>query len=526
MKIFRLLVFFFCLSGLSALAQNNAETPVITIIHSNDTHSQIEPEKTRQGKLRGGVIERAAILEYFRLQDPDLLYLDAGDFVQGSPYFNIFDGELETLCLNQQQLVASTLGNHEFDNGEEFLRRMLLMAEFPMISCNYHCEGTPLESVIVPHLILQNHDVKIGITGVSVAPDDLIFARNWAGITYEDPRTAVNREADLLRQEGCDLVIVLSHLGYEAAPAKDHKGVLDSDLAPACHGVDVIIGAHSHTNIEHGVYIMEQENHPVLITQTGGKASPLGYLQITMKEGSRYPGCRYSTDSIVCCKLHPEDYDLNGLGQQMQEYIAPYQELLETKMNVRLAYAPKRLDRGRPESLLGNFTSDAFRIIGEQMDGRKMDASVMNNGGLRSDLPEGDVTLGTLYSIFPFENTITIIDLKGNDLKELIESNAGRGMDSWSGIQVTLDKEGDKRYASEILVGGAPIDTDKLYTICTIDYLAEGNGGMTALTHAVKARNTGVLIRDAMISYVKGLEEEGKQVTAAIDGRIIVRTKQ
>lgn len=517
----RLLCSLFLLLSTQLWAQNAGQAPVITIVHTNDTHSQIEPATSRKGNQYGGVVERAALLEYCRQQTPDLLYLDAGDMIQGSPYFNVFDGEVEMLCMNQQQLIASTLGNHEFDNGLEFLHNMLSKANFPLICCNYHCEGTPIESQIVPHYMLENQGVKIGITGVTVSPVDLIFARNWAGIEFEDPCTAVNREAALLRQEGCELVIVLSHLGYFAAPRPGHKATYDSDLVAGCQGLDLVIGAHTHTNIEHGVYVNDLDGNPVLITQTGGKANPIGYLQITMKEGSRYANCHYSVDSIVCKKLHPEDYDLTEYGKDMMEFIAPYKESLDGQMSVRLGTCPEAMAKGNPQSKLGNFTADAFRQIGEKLTGKKMDVSVMNNGGLRGDMPAGDVTLGNIFGIFPFENTIAILEMKGSDLRQLIESNAGRKLDSWSGTEITLEMEGDRCVATRILIGGEPIDDDRIYNMCTIDYLAEGNSGMTALTRAISYQNTGILIRDAIIEFIKELDAKGQTVSAQLDGRVI-----
>lgn len=508
-----------------AMAQDPAQSPIITIIHTNDTHSQIDPGKLRDGRLTGGVVERAAILEYFRQnQDPDLLYLDAGDMVQGSPYFNIFNGDLEMLCMNQQQLVASTLGNHEFDNGLESLDTMLGKADFPIICCNYHCEGTAIEHRIVPHMMLDNHGIKIGITGVSVDPDGLIFAKHWQGIRFEDPISAANREAALLRHEGCDLVIVLSHIGYLAAPNPGHKNVLDSDLAMASRDIDVIIGAHTHVNIENGVYFDNQNGQRVLVTQTGAKAAPIGLLQIAMKPGSTYDNCHYSVDSIVCSKIHPEDYDLTGFGQEMEDLVAPFREQLQEQMNVRLATAPESLTRGRTQSTLGNFTADAYLAIGQQLTGRQIDCSIMNNGGLRSDLPAGDVSIGTMFNIFPFENTIVVLDLPGSELEKLIQSNAGRKLDCWSGTQITLAMDGDRCYASDIKVGGQPIDPARTYTICTIDYLAEGNSGMSALTRCTDRLNTGILIRDAMIDYVRQLDAKGLTVSASLDDRVIDNT--
>ena len=508
------------LTLLCAGCQTGSDAPVITILHTNDTHSQIDPA-TRDGKTMGGVVERAAMLEYFRSQTPDLLYFDAGDMIQGSPYFNIFKGELEILCMNQQQLIATTFGNHEFDNGLDALDSLFTIASFPIISCNYHCENTVMAKHVKPHMILKRNGVKIGVTGATVDPDGLIFNRNWEGITYEDPVTAINREAALLRQEGCDLVIVLSHVGYIV----DDPG-MDVRIASESHDIDLIIGAHSHINIENGISFPNQEGEPVFITQTGGKANPIGFLEITMKRGSRYDNCKYSVDSISCCKLHPEDYDLTGYGQAMADFIKPYAESLSDQMNEVLGYAPTLMDKGKPQSLLGNFTSDALRIMGEQAYGKPMDLGVMNNGGLRNTMQDGDVTLGTLYNIFPFENTLTILEMKGSDVLDLINSLAGKKLDALSGINVTLDLDGDRTYASSIKVGGKPVDPERIYYVATIDYLAEGNSGMSAMTKAVKTTDTGILLRDAMIDYVKQLTAAGKEITSAINDRVIDRANK
>ncbi len=524
-RIFYYILFLLTMLPTVVLAQQPVSSPVISIVHTNDTHSQILPAVNREGTAYGGVVERAAMLELLRRQDPDLLYLDAGDMVQGSPYFNIFKGELEMLCMNQQRLLATTFGNHEFDNGIDGILSMLQVADFPIISCNYHCEGTGLEARVIPHLIVENHGVRIGITGATCNPNGLIAMRNWEGIRYEDPCTAVNREAALLRREGCDLVILLSHVGYLPTPEPGREEVLDTDIAAASHDLDLIIGAHTHVNIERGITVANADNQPVVITQTGGKANPIGYLQVAMKPGSRYPECRYSVDSIVCRKLHPADYDLTGLGSEMAEIIAPYSESLSEQMNARLATAPVQLDRSRPQSLLGNFTTDALLQIGQELGGQPVDVSIMNLGGLRSEMNAGDVTVGSLYNIFPFENTVVLLDLYGRDLQELINSNAGRKLDCWAGTQITLRMDGDRCYASDILVGGQPIDPDRLYRICTIDYLAEGNSGMTVLTRTSNLVNTGQTIREAMIGYVTCLGQQGKPVEASIDGRVIDLTK-
>lgn len=502
-------------ASLFVACQSAPEAPVITIIHTNDTHSQIEPDSRSQA---GGVVERASLIEYFRSQTPDLLYVDAGDIVQGSPYFNAFKGKLEYLCMDQQQLIATTFGNHEFDNGIEALDSLYSQCHFQIISSNYHCENTVLSKYVKPHLILTRNHVKIGITGVTCNPEGLIFSRYREGITYENPVSAVNREAAILREEGCDLVIVLSHVGYIPGDS-----IMDVEIARKSKDIDLIIGGHSHFNIEDGTYVENQNDKNVLITQNAGKANPIGYLQITMKRGSEYSNCKYSVDSIFCQKLHPEDYkdQLTGYGEEMKQLIAPYTEQLTNAMNEVIGHAPVLMEKGRPQSLLGNFTTDALRTMGEQIYGHTIDLGIMNNGGLRNVLPDGDVTVGSIFNVFPFENEVFILELKGSDVLELINKLAGKKLDALSGTNVVLELNGDRTYASSIKVGGEPVDPERIYYIATIDYLAEGNSGMNALTKAVKVTKTGVLMRDLMINYVKQLTAEGKEVASDIDDRVI-----
>jgi len=252
---------------------------------------------------------------------------------------------------------------------------------------------------------------------------------------------------------------------------------------------------------------------------------PMGYLKITMQKGSRYPKCKYSVATIECKKLHPDDFDLSAYGKEMRDAIKPYQEALVDQMNVRLGTAPEPLVKGKPQSTLGNFVADAYIQIGQKKTGKKVDFAIANLGGLRSEIDAGDVTIGTMFNIFPFENKIVVLGLKGSDLKQLIESNAGRKLDATGGAVITLEMDGDRCIASSILIDGKPINPDKIYYVSTLDFLAEGNSGMSALTRAVETYDPNISARDAMIEYVKELDAAGKPVSAKIDGRVIDKTK-
>lgn len=513
-----------CLSvGLTSC--HSQDGPEILLIHTNDTHSQIDGIYLDE-RPTGGVIERASFLEFFRQTDPQLVYLDAGDMVQGSPYFNIWNGKIEMKTMNLQGLTCSTFGNHEFDNGIDFLADMLNYACFPIINCNYDVKGTALEQYTRPSMIIERKGVRIGITGVTCDPNNLIFNRNWEGITYIDPVIAANAEAAKLRAADCDIVILLSHVGYYTS---DSLG--DRRIAAKSKGIDLIIGGHTHTNIENGIEVTNAEGKPVIITQTGAKASPIGFVRLKMKKRGKHSDSTdaFQIQEIECKKLHPDLYDLSSYGRAMSDFLTPYKDSLEQKMNGVLGRAAHDLPRFRPESPLGNFASDVLREVGSTLYNHPMDIGLMNVGGLRNDLYAGDIKLGDIYRVFPFENTMAILEIQGKYLEEAIHQTEAKRLEAVSGMQITLNithektPEGDLHdeiKASNILVGGEPIDPERIYYIATIDYLAEGNDGITALTKASKYTNTGILLRDLMVEYVVRKKAEGKEIDGLIDGRI------
>lgn len=513
--------------GLIFCSCASSEGPEIVFIHTNDTHSQIDGIYMDEQPV-GGVIERASFLELFRQDDPQLVYLDAGDMVQGSPYFNIWNGRVEMKAMNLQGLICSTFGNHEFDNGVDFLSNMLSYACFPIINCNYDVKGTALEQYTRKSMIIERKGVRIGITGVTCDPNNLIFNRNWEGITYIDPVKAANEEAAKLRAAECDLVILLSHVGYFPADS-----VGDRRIAINSKGIDIIIGGHTHTNIEAGIEVQNAEGKTVVITQTGAKASPIGHISVKMKKKGKHKDSSdaYEVGEIVCKKLHPDLYDLRHYGRVMSDFITPYRDSLDQKMSAVLGRAAHDMPRFRPQSPLSNFASDVLREVGTQYYGQKIDVGIMNIGGLRNDLYAGDIKLGDIYRVFPFENTLAILELKGKYLEEAIHQVQAKRLEGFSGTQITLnvkhetvenDEERDIITADNILIDGKPIDPERIYYVATIDYLAEGNDNMTALTKASKYTNSGILLRDLMVDYIQKQKASGKEIDGAIDGRVIV----
>lgn len=468
---------------------------VITIVHTNDTHSQIDPMTTKDGQTMGGVEMRATLLDIVRKDNKDVMYLDAGDMVQGQPYFNIWKGTLEALCMNQQQLMASTFGNHEFDNGQEPLLEMLKTAKYKLVNCNYHCENTILKDYVVPHMIVENQGIKIGITGVTCNPNQLIFNNYWEGITYEPASEAANREAKVLRDMGCTLVVVLSHEGYW-----DNDSIMDRKIALQSHDIDLIIGGHTHTNIEEGVVVPNADGKQVVITQTGGKHYNMGMVKVYCTKS--WGDC--VVDSIVCSKIHAEDYvnterykavwDTIGI----RRLVEPYRNELAATMDNVIGHTDIDLLKGDYTSTLSQFTANAYLTIGKTLTGKNMDAAIMNLGGLRNEIKAGDITIGDIYKVFPFDNTIVVLDIKGKYIKKMFAERKMLKMPAMAGIEMT---------EKGVRINGKSIDTEKVYTICTINYLVEGNDGFGDLARAESINDTGVFIRDAMIEYVKNSQQ-------------------
>jgi len=249
----------------------------IVILHTNDVHSRIDPFPMNDPKFpgMGGFARRAAVIRKIRSSEPHVLLLDAGDIFQGTPYFNLFNGEPEIRLMSEMGYDAVTIGNHDFDGGMENLARRMKEASFPFLSTNYVFDNTPLQGHTRPYRILQKGPIRIGIFGVGIDPKGLIDQTICEGIRYEDPIQAAERYASLLREEErCDLVICLSHLGYRYK----EKRVSDENLAKKTAGIDLIIGGHTHTFLDEPVRMINREGKTVLVAQAGWGGIRLGRI--------------------------------------------------------------------------------------------------------------------------------------------------------------------------------------------------------------------------------------------------------
>lgn len=250
----------------------------LTILHTNDTHSQVEPRP--DGK--GGYARRMGLIKQERQKDRNLLLLDAGDFSQGTPYFNFYHGRVEIDAMNRMGYDAACLGNHEFDNGLDTLAAVLREAKFPIVCANYDFSGTPLADIVKPYVILYKGGVKIGIFGLGCDPKGLISAKNFEPARWFEPCAVAQVMANTLRSEGCDVVVCLSHLGtYGKAP----EDPCDVKTVSATRGIDVVIGGHTHRLYDH-LRVPNLDGDSVPVCQMAKSGTYLGKIMLSLCDKS------------------------------------------------------------------------------------------------------------------------------------------------------------------------------------------------------------------------------------------------
>ncbi|MBQ6210422.1 MAG: metallophosphatase [Prevotella sp.] len=251
----------------------------LTILHTNDTHSCILPlsENLADTMLadRGGFLRRIAMLKEERAKDPDLLYFDSGDFSQGSPYYNMYMGDVEVGLMNQMGIDASTIGNHEFDFGLDNMARLFKMANFPILCSNYDFTGTVLEGIVKPYTIIKRKGIKIGVFALDPELEGLISTQNCPGVKFLDPTNIANEMAAMLKNEKkCDIVICISHLGWQDKPNPDPTVFCKT------RGIDLVLGGHSHTYFETLRYITDLDGKQIPVDQNGKHGIFVGKLTL------------------------------------------------------------------------------------------------------------------------------------------------------------------------------------------------------------------------------------------------------
>ena len=252
----------------------------LVILHTNDTHSCVMPLNKNLADTmladRGGFLRRAAMVKEERAKAPGLLLIDSGDFSQGSSYYTMYEGDVEVGLMNEMGYDAATIGNHEFDFGLENMTRLFKMCNFPIICSNYDFKDTELKDIVKPYVVLKRNGLKIGLFALCPRLEGLVFTKNYDPLEYIDPVSVTQQMVEVLKKkEKCDVVICISHLGW------DNKDFTDGELIKATRGIDLVLGGHSHTYFQQLEYVNDLDGRPVPVDQNGKHGAFVGRLELT-----------------------------------------------------------------------------------------------------------------------------------------------------------------------------------------------------------------------------------------------------
>ena len=485
-------------------AQDNDE---FVILFTNDFHSQIEPAENNEG----GVLRLKALVDSVRTAEPYVLMADAGDLVQGTYYFSLLNGVVEMKMLDAIGYDIRTIGNHEFDKKMKGLGEMLAMSKVPAVASNYDFSSTSLSQYIAPTRMLKAGTIKVGFIGLNVRLLNLVEPTSCEGVIWQDAINVADQYAEELRNQGADIVIAISHLGYSP---NDDRYYYDRGIAMRTRHIDMIIGGHSHTTLRRPDYITNLDGESVPIVQTGSQGRNLGYAKIRLDQNGA-PSFEY--------RLIPVNSRLDDrIDPAFSDIIEAYAAECEEKMDVKLGYSNYDINRytssGVPQSRLGNLTADGLIWMAKTYFDVDADISIYNSGGIRENIYQGDVTLGDVYAVYPFDNVLTILDIKGRDLRELVNSAVSGSLPFGGKVKLVVS-EGKLKSAT---VNGEQIVDDRTYTVATIDYLA--NLGRYGLANATLKHSSVEFIRDYFGEYFKYIADNNNgYIDSALDDRIIVQ---
>ena len=275
----RISIFLIFVLAVSVVAKAQKQ---IVILHTNDTHSTIEPvsrySKVKEAAGKAGCVRRATMVKQLREQNPDILLFDSGDFSQGSTFYTMYKGDVEVGLMNIMGYDAATIGNHEFDFGLDNLARLARQAKFPIVCSNCDFTGTPCQDVIKKYCVVVRDGVRIGVFGLTPKIEGLVMKENIAGVKYIDPIQATKEMVSVLRdKERCDIVVCLEHLGWKLAP----EYIDDQVLISSTTGIDIVLGGHSHTYMKEMEWVDNAEGKSIPVDQNGKHGAFVG--KITLK---------------------------------------------------------------------------------------------------------------------------------------------------------------------------------------------------------------------------------------------------
>lgn len=417
-----------------------ASAEKLVILHTNDTHSMIDPDDTDG---LGGVLRRKVVIDSVRKAEKNVLLVDAGDFVQGTLYFNIYRGEVEQKMMNELGYDIRILGNHEFDNGIDELADLLADSQAELLATNYDLSQSALARKFRPFTIREVGDKLVGFIAVNLNPEGMITEGNYDGVVYNDAVKAANAAAWWLKHiDKVDAVVAVTHIGYEPTMPPG-----DRQLAELSEVIDVIIGGHSHDLIRPDAApdsrlqpeVRNADGRIVTVGQLGKSGKYIGKMEIDLESlTTRYETIRI--DGRLDSRIDP----------RLDAVIEPYRRGVDSLMHVVVGKSAVDMPKGSNELL--NFGADFIFERGRKFAG-DVDLAIVNKGGLRRSLPKGDITEGMIITLMPFYNYVNVLDIKGADLLEAFNVMAADGGNGVS-ENVSISYDPVKGKCEEVLING------------------------------------------------------------------------
>ncbi len=523
-------------AGLAAMPANTAEAKEdlagkLVVIHTNDIHGRYENNEESLG-----MSSVAALKGYYETQGANVLLFDAGDFSQGTNLVNYYDGLDSVHFLNAAGYDAVSLGNHEFDFGFDELKAMADAAQFPILDANILSRETN-EPYFASNTVFTFGNMTVGVFGLDTPEaktkaspknvKDVIILDN------EELFACAQAQVNELKAKGCDYIICIGHLGVD----EESTGRRSVDVAANVNGIDLLVDGHSHTKIDGGIDV-----NGTKIVSTGSYLEKIGVVV--------YDG------KTTKAQLVDDLYTVGGCPS-MDAFVKSFNDIVKEAYAGTFATTTSLLDGTRGnvrtrETNLGDFSADAYKYTAEtyvadnELD-MVIDGAIQNGGGIRDTIAAGEISMDTLYKVFPFGNTVSIVTLKGSELLEALEAscfacpNELGGFPQVSGIQFTIDTSvpyaqgalyPDSTYYAPAApgsrvtitsVGGKAFDPNATYNIAVNNFMADGGDTYYVFTNASQVIDTEVVDAEGLISYVNSLGGVIGEAYAAPKGNITIK---
>lgn len=499
--------------ALAFIPAASADDPfTLTILHTNDTHARIE-SFAEGGVVQGGMARRYTAIQQVKAEGGNVLLVDAGDYFQGTLFFNYWQGQEASHFMNALGYQAVAIGNHEFDSGPPALARFIEAADFPVLGANIDASAqVSLTGLIELYTIIDAGGESVGVFGLTT-PDSTFISSPGPDVIFEDVAASAQATVGVLEGMGIDKIVALTHLGYD----------VDQVLAAAVSGIDVIVGGHSHTPLgpmpgaigPYPTAVDAPDGNPVLIVSAWEWGRYLGRLDVTFDAAGvvqDFNGAPIFIDEGIA-----ED---PAIAADVATFAAPIEELRNTVIGA----TDVDLDGTRgivrtQETNLGNLICDAMlwktAAVGTQI-------CVTNGGGIRDSIPTGDVTIGQVLTVLPFGNQIATFGLMGSDVLAALEN----GVSLWEGtngrfaqvggMRYVFDPErpaGDRILAVEVKNSDgsfSPLDPDEIYLATSNDFMRRGGDGYGVFANnAIDPYDSWAIMADSVIEYIQAPEADG-----------------